>query len=191
MDRKGDRVLVTLCAPMMQHIQLTQAKCKLKKTHKPSSMQYGPTDLHLEDLSSIGLPSIHMASQAHIKEIKSRPKCTFGLKLDPANPKHTSHRRLLFVDPLEVNAEVRQCPCWLLIPDFGNLFKGKKQTRLPWSFYIQIKGAKYFGIFFFPVTTVPKPGNSCFLKSLQVRLPTRCQDLLAPASIYSYLSTWL
>lgn len=55
MDRKGDRVLVTLCAPMMQHIQLTQAKCKLKKTHKPSNMQYGPTDLHLKDISSIGL----------------------------------------------------------------------------------------------------------------------------------------
>lgn len=63
-------ILVTLSAPMMQHIQITQANCKLKKSHKPSSMQYGPTDLHLEDISSVGLPSIYMASQAYIKEKK-------------------------------------------------------------------------------------------------------------------------
>lgn len=107
------------------------------------------------------------------------------------SPKHTPCCSLLAA-PHRANAAMGHwacCFCWLLIWESTD---GKEAEEGSSLLLIQeYRETRNLASFFLVVTSVPNPGNSCFLKTLQVRLPTRCQELLVPAYRYSCFRAYL
>lgn len=162
-------------AAVIKYIFCTEANCKLK--------------------SDVSPPSCHMVPETDTWEAEPAwiPFCTQGVPgrdeggkvelgavLCPAQSTHPA--------PASWQLHTGQMLQWDTVPapsagsSFGESTDGKEADEGSSLWVIQeYREARNLASFFLVVPTVPKPGNSCFLKTMQARLPTRCQELLVPA----------